>query len=152
MTHLLNLPVYLFKTKSDGQITKIFDSIRRKYVTLTPEEWVRQNFIQYLIAEKKYPASLLAIEMPIKFNSLKKRGDIVVFHNSGSQLLMVECKAPEVKINQQVFDQIARYNLSLKVKYLVVTNGLEHYCCLMDHANKSYLFLEQIPDYSELVF
>ena len=150
MNPLLNLPVYLFKTKSDGQITKIFDTIRRKYVTLTPEEWVRQNFIQYLICEKKYPAALLAIEMPIRYNTLKKRGDIVAFNNQGAQVLMVECKAPEVKITQQVFDQIARYNLSLNVKYLVVTNGLEHYCCIMDHEKKAYFFLENIPDYPEL--
>jgi hypothetical protein len=150
MNPLLNLPVYFFKTKSDGQITKIFDTIRRKYVTLTPEEWVRQNFIQYLISEKKYPATLLAIEMPIRYNTLKKRGDIVAFNNHGAQVLMVECKAPEVRITQQVFDQIARYNLSLNIKYLVVTNGLEHYCCQMDHEKKSYLFLENIPDYQDL--
>ncbi len=150
MTRDLNLPTYIFKTKRQGQITKIFDTIRRKYVTLTPEEWVRQNFIQYLIHEKKYPASLLAIEIPIKLNKLKKRGDIVAFDNKGLHVLLVECKAPEVKLTQNVFDQIARYNLSLNVKYLVVTNGLEHYCCLMDHANKSYLFLENIPTYNKL--
>jgi hypothetical protein len=151
MTRILNLPVYLFKTKSQGQITKIFDTIRRKYVTLTPEEWVRQNFIQYLILQKKYPASLLAIEMPIKYNTLSKRGDIVAFNNSGLQILMVECKAPDIKITQQVFDQIARYNLSLKIKYLVVTNGLEHYCCIMDNENQTYIFLKDIPEYQELV-
>lgn len=146
----LNLPTYFFKTKNQGQITKIFDIIRRKYVTLTPEEWVRQNFIHYLIHEKKYPASLLAIELPIKYNTLRKRGDIVAFDTKGLHILMVECKAPDVKLTQNVFDQIARYNLTLNVKYLVVTNGLEHYCCQMDHLNQSYLFLENIPVYNEL--
>ncbi len=150
MTRILNLPSYIFKTKTQGQITKIFDIIRRKYVTLTPEEWVRQNFIQYLILEKKYPASLLAIELPIKYNTLKKRGDIVAFNNRGQHVLLVECKAPDVKITQSVFDQIARYNLTLNVKFLVVTNGLDHYCCSMDHENKSYLFIKEVPLYGDL--
>ncbi len=151
MTRILNLPIYSFKTKTDGQITKIFDIIRRKYITLTPEEWVRQNFVQYLIHEKKFPASLLAIEMPIKYNTLKKRSDIVAFDKTGQQLLMVECKAPEIKITQSVFDQIARYNLTVNVKYLVVTNGLEHFCCMMDHGNQTYVFLEEIPGFDSLI-
>ncbi len=148
MSRLLNLPLYSFKTKTHGEITKIFDVIRRKYVTLTPEEWVRQNFIQYLVNEKKYPASLIAIEIPISYNTLKKRGDIVTYDKTGAQVVLVECKAPDIKITQSVFDQIARYNLTLKVKYLVVTNGLEHYCCQMDHEKQSYVFLPEVPEFA----
>lgn len=143
--HVLNLPPYQFKLKQQGIRTQIFDSIRKKYVVLTPEEWVRQNFLQYLIQEKKYPASLIAVEAGLKYNQLQKRMDVLVYDKQGSPHLMVECKAPEVKITQDVFDQIARYNMVFKVKYLVVTNGLHHFCCLMDYTQNTYLYLEQIP-------
>lgn len=146
----LNLPKYSFKTKVDGGILKIFDPIRRKYIVLTPEEWVRQNFVQFLITEKKFPSSLLALEFRLSLNTLKKRSDIVVFNREAQPVLMVECKAPEVKITQEVFDQIARYNMSVNVNYLVVTNGLNHYCCILDHEKKGYLFLKDIPFFEEL--
>lgn len=106
---------------------------------------MRQNFLQYLIQEKKYPASLIAVEAGLKYNQLQKRMDVLVYDKQGSPHLMVECKAPEVKITQDVFDQIARYNMVFKVKYLVVTNGLHHFCCLMDYTQNTYLYLEQIP-------
>lgn len=141
----LNLPPYQFKIKQQGLRTQIFDSIRKKYVVLTPEEWVRQNFLQFLIREKNYPASLIAVEAGLKYNQLQKRMDVLVYNKQGTPHLMVECKAPEVKINQDVFDQIARYNMVFKVKYLVVTNGMHHFCCLMDYTNNSYQYLEQIP-------
>lgn len=141
----LNLPPYQFKLKQQGQRTQIFDSIRKKYVVLTPEEWVRQNFLQFLIREKNYPASLIAVEAGLKYNQLQKRMDVLVYDKQGTPHLMVECKAPEVKINQDVFDQIARYNMVFKVKYLVVTNGMHHFCCLMDYTNNAYQYLEQIP-------
>lgn len=141
----LNLPSYQFKLKQQGQRTQIFDAIRKKYVVLTPEEWVRQNFLQYLIQDKKFPASLIAVEAGLKYNQLQKRMDVLVYDKQGSPHLMVECKAPEVKITQDVFDQIARYNMVFKVKYLVVTNGLHHFCCLMDYTKESYVYLEQIP-------
>lgn len=141
----LNLPPYQFKLKQQGVRTQIFDSIRKKYVVLTPEEWVRQNFLQFLIQDKKYPASLIAVEAGLKYNQLQKRMDVLVYDKQGTPHLMVECKAPEVKINQDVFDQIARYNMVFKVKYLVVTNGMHHFCCLMDYTNNAYQFLEQIP-------
>jgi hypothetical protein len=141
----LNLPTYQFKVKQQGLRTQIFDSIRKKYVVLTPEEWVRQNFLQFLIREKNYPASLIAVEAGLKYNQLQKRMDVLVYDKQGTPHLMVECKAPEVKINQDVFDQIARYNMVFKVKYLVVTNGMHHFCCLMDYTNNAYQYLEQIP-------
>lgn len=147
----LNFPEYPFKVKTIGQDTQIFDAVRKKYVALTPEEWVRQNMVQYLICEKSFPASLLVVEMTIKYNQLQKRGDIVVFDRNGKSVFLVECKSTSVEITQKVFDQIARYNLSLNVQFLIVTNGLQHYCCQMDHHNRSYKFLEDIPDYRSIV-
>jgi hypothetical protein len=144
---VLNLPLYQFKLKQQGVRTQIFDTIRKKYVALTPEEWVRQNFLQYLIQEKKFPASLIAVEAGLKYNQLQKRMDVLVYDKQGNPHLMVECKAPEVKITQDVFDQIARYNMVFKVKYLVVTNGINHFCCMMDYTANTYSYLELIPNF-----
>ena len=147
----LNLPTYAFKFKELGQRTQIFDSIRKKYIVLTPEEWVRQNFIQYLIQEKQFPASLIAIEMGLKYNKMQRRGDVVIYDNYMNPVVIVECKAPGIKITQNTFDQIARYNMVLKVKYLIVTSGLQHYCCAMDYENLSYLFIKEVPNYKDIV-
>jgi len=117
-------------------------------VILTPEEWVRQNFLKYLVEEKKYPASLIAVEKEFKLNNLSKRSDAVIYNKQGNPYLIIECKAPEVKIDQKVFDQIARYNMVLNVELLVVTNGLQHFCCKLDAENDTYYFLKEIPDYS----
>ena len=141
----LNLPQYAFKLKELGSSTQIFDAIRKKYVALTPEEWVRQNFLQYLIQDKNFPASLIAVEAGLKYNQMQKRTDVLVYNKLGNPYLMVECKAPEVKITQDAFDQIARYNMVFKVKYLVVTNGLNHFCCQMDYTTNTYQYLEQVP-------
>jgi hypothetical protein len=141
----LNLPAYQFKLKQEGQRTQIFDSIRKKYVALTPEEWVRQNFLQYLIQDRNFPASLIAVEAGLTYNQLKKRTDVLVYDKQGNPYLMVECKAPDVKITQDAFDQIARYNMVFKVKYLVVTNGMNHFCCMMDYTTNSYSYLELVP-------
>lgn len=141
----LNLPSYQFKLKQKGLNTQIFDAIRKKYVVLTPEEWVRQNFLQFLIQDKKFPSSLIAVEIALKYNQLQKRADVLVYDKTGSPYLMVECKAPEVKITQDAFDQIARYNMKFKVKYLVITNGLNHFCCQMDYSANNYQYLENIP-------
>ncbi len=143
----LNLPKYPFTIKKKAEKLYIFDEIRKKYIFLTPEEWVRQHFIQFLISQKKYPKSLIAVEKEIKVNTLKKRFDILVFNKYGKHDIVVECKAPKVKITQKTFDQIARYNLSLEANYLIVTNGLEHYYCKMDYQKQQYVFLENIPDY-----
>jgi hypothetical protein len=143
----LNLPTYPFKVKSSENKTLIFDKIRKKYMVLTPEEWVRQHFVHFLIEEKKYPTSLIALEKELTINNRKKRTDILIFNTDGIPDIIVECKAPKVKITQETFDQIARYNLALNAKYLIVTNGLEHYFCQMDFENENYIFLKDIPSY-----
>jgi hypothetical protein len=143
----LNLPTYDFKLKSNEKHTLIFDNLRKKYFVLTPEEWVRQHYVQFLIEEKKYPVSLIAIEKQLTINNLKKRTDIVIFDTSGNPDIIVECKAPHIKISQDTFDQIARYNLKLNAKYLILTNGIAHYYCQMDFENETYIFLNEIPDY-----
>ncbi len=143
----LNLPAYNFKIKSSENKRLIFDNIRKKYVVITPEEWVRQHYVSYLIAEKKYPISLISVEKQLLVNGLKKRTDILIFNKKGTPEIIVECKAPSIPITQQTFDQIARYNLKLKAKFLIVTNGLEHFYCQMDFENEQYLFLRDIPNY-----
>jgi hypothetical protein len=146
----LNLPPYEFRTKKENRNLRIFDEVRKKYVALTPEEWVRQHFIMYLIKEKQVPASLIILEKKIIMNSMSRRPDILIHDRQGKAIMIVECKAPEVKISQDTFDQVARYNSVLRVPYLVVTNGLQHYCCRMDYDNSSYDFLEDIPAYAEM--
>jgi hypothetical protein len=143
----LNLPNYKFRVKSNENKTLIFDNLRKKYMVLTPEEWVRQHFVQFLIQEKKYPVSLIALEKQLTINNRKKRTDILVFNKEGYPEIIVECKAPKIKITQATFDQIARYNLKLKANFLVVTNGLEHFYCKMDFEKETYIFLKDIPDY-----
>ena len=144
----LNFPTYSFRLKNSENNTHIFDVIRKKFVVLQPEEWVRQHCVQYLIQEKNYPISLINVEKVVLINGLKKRYDIVVFNPDGSLALVVECKAPKVKITQAAFDQIARYNLTLKAPYLMVTNGLNHYFCTMNHDLESFEFLESLPNYN----
>tara|TARA_B110000046_G_C12996098_1_gene400084 strand:+ start:1350 stop:1805 length:456 start_codon:yes stop_codon:yes gene_type:complete len=144
----LNFPTYSFRLKNSENNTHIFDVIRKKFVVLQPEEWVRQHCVQYLIQEKNYPISLINVEKVVVINGLKKRYDIVVFNPDGSIALVVECKAPKVKITQAAFDQIARYNLALKAPYLMVTNGLNHYFCTMNHHLENFEFLETIPNYN----
>ena len=144
----LNLPTYTFKLKSNENKMLIFDKLRKKYVVLTPEEWVRQHFVEFLIQDKKYPISLIALEKQLTINNRKKRTDILVFNAIGNHDIIVECKAPNIKITQDTFDQIARYNLKLKANYLIVTNGLEHFYCKMDFENETYIFLKDFPDYN----
>ncbi len=143
----LNFPQYNFDLKSKENKTFIFDEIRKKYIVLTPEEWVRQHFIRFLREEKHYPISLIAVEKQLIINNLKKRFDILVFHSNGLPNIIVECKAPSVKITQETFDQIARYNLNLNADLLIVTNGLNHYFCKLDSENQQYIFLEDFPSY-----
>ena len=144
---ILSLPIYKLKLKTVEEKTHIFDEVRKKYLLLTPEEWVRQNFIHYLNKEKKYPLGLMGVEQMVKYNSLKTRADIVIYNLEGKPNVIVECKAPEVKINQDTFNQIAKYNSQLKVKYLIVTNGMKHFCCQMDYENNKITFLEDVPTY-----
>lgn len=144
----LNLPPYPQRIREENGRRDIFDVARKKFVALTPEEWVRQHFVMFLMNDKSVPASLLSVEKGLMLNKMQKRTDIVVYDRSGLPALIVECKAPSVKITQDVFDQIARYNLTLKCRYLVVTNGIEHYCCEMFHAEKRYQFCPDIPDFN----
>ena len=146
----LNLPPYFFRIKEEGGVKRIFDPIRKRYLFLTPEEWVRQHFVQYLVQVKKIPASLIQLEKGLVLNSLRKRADILASDSQGRPALIVECKAPSVKIDQDVFDQVARYNFVFKVPYLIVTNGMNHYCCLIDHTENTYRFLDNIPMYDEI--
>lgn len=143
----LNLPPFEFRIRQKGDKKQIFDAIRKKFVALTPEEWVRQNFLQYMVQHKKFPSSLMVVEAAATINTMKKRADILVYSKQGVPEWMVECKAPEVKVTQDTFDQIAHYNMVFKVKYLVVTNGLHHYCCEMNYIENTYRYLELIPDY-----
>ncbi len=145
----LNLPAYDYKIKKDGQRTQIFDKIRKKFVALTAEEWVRQHFINFLFIEKQYPLSLMKIEKGLKYNNQQKRTDIVIYNNKGLPSVIVECKAPGVKISADVFEQIARYNMQLKVALLIVTNGMDHYCCIIDYNTNSFTFIKEIPGYKE---
>ncbi|MEE9364325.1 MAG: type I restriction enzyme HsdR N-terminal domain-containing protein [Cellulophaga sp.] len=143
----LNFPAYDFRFKNSENKVYIFDVIRKKFMILQPEEWVRQHVLQNLILDKKYPISLINVEKQLKINKLTKRYDIVVFNPDASINILVECKSPKIKITQAVFDQIARYNMQLKAEYLMVTNGLEHFFCKMDFIKEKYSFLKQIPDY-----
>jgi Type I restriction enzyme R protein N terminus (HSDR_N) len=142
----LDFPSYSFRFKNSENKVSIFDPIRKKFIILTPEEWVRQHVVEYLIQEKKYPKSYINVEKLLKINDLKKRYDIVVFNPDGSIFLLVECKAPEIKIAQTTFDQIARYNMVLKSEFLMLTNGLNHYFCQMDFDQNKYTFLQQLPE------
>ena len=146
----LNLPSYPIKLKEEKGEQYIFDAVRKKYLKLQPEEWVRQNFIQYLVQEKKYPISLIEVEKGLKYNELQKRADIVLNSTKGKPVVLVECKAPQVKISQATFEQVAVYNTVFKVPYLIVTNGLDHYCAKINFDGNSFQFLEEIPNYSEL--
>lgn len=146
----LNLPSFEAKIlKKDGK-NVIFDPIRRKYVALTPEEWVRQHFVHFLVERKGYPRSLLANEVQLVLNGTKKRCDTVLYRRDLTAQMIVEYKAPDIEITQAVFDQVWRYNLVLRVDYLVVSNGLRHFCCRMDYGRQQYVFLPEIPDYTYL--
>jgi hypothetical protein len=141
----LNFSAYIFRFKNSENKRAIFDEIRKKFVVLTPEEWVRQHVIQFLISEMKYPKSWINVEKVIKINGLTKRYDVVVFNPNGTIFLLVECKAPQITLSQETFNQIARYNLTLNAQYLMVTNGLNHYFCQMDFQNEKYHFLQNLP-------
>jgi hypothetical protein len=143
----LNLPQFPFKITQKDEKIYIFDEIRKKHLVLTPEEWVRQHFIQYLIKNKGFSSALIQIEGGLKVNSLAKRSDIVAFDRQGNKCLLVECKAPEVTISQATFDQAARYNLVHRCPWIAVTNGIQHYYAKIDHQQKSFVFVEELPAY-----
>ena len=146
----LNLPSFAVKIQQRNGKSLIFDPLRKKYVALTPEEWVRQHFTHFLTDHKGYPKGLLANEIQLDLNGTKKRCDTVLFNKDLSARMIVEYKAPHIAITQAVFDQITRYNMVLKVDYLIVSNGIIHYCCKIDYQSMSYSFLPDIPSYTDL--
>ncbi|MBO5749266.1 MAG: type I restriction enzyme HsdR N-terminal domain-containing protein [Muribaculaceae bacterium] len=151
MLHL-NLPKCTLKVSRDSaDRLKVFDTLRKKYVALTPEEYVRQHFVNYLINDLHYPVGLTANEVTIKLNDTTKRCDTVVWDKTGRPVMIVEYKAPAIAITQEVFDQIVRYNMVLHADYIVVSNGLQHFCCRLDYTNNTYQFIPQIPDYNALI-
>ena len=146
----LNLPSFQMKLSGTQDSPKILDILRRKYVALTPEEWVRQHFVHFLIEHKGYPAALMGNEIPLACGNKQLRADTVLYDRELKARMIIEYKAPTIKITQRVFEQITAYNFLLHVDYLVVSNGLTHYCCRMNYENKSYTFLPTIPDYGEM--
>lgn len=144
----LNLPYFEFKLEKRGDKTMIFDAVRRKWLVCTPEEWVRQNLMQYFIHHKQVPPGLIAMEKEIRVHGLKRRYDALVYDKTGNPVMLVECKSPSVKVSQAVFQQIAGYNIAFKVPYLFVSNGLKHYVCYVDHEAGKLSFMEDLPDYS----
>jgi len=147
----LNLPPFPFKIQEDSGIRKIFDPLRRKYLVLTPEEWVRQHFVQYLISVKGFPKGLFRLESTVFHHQRKGRFDLLCMDNCNQPVLLVECKAPGIQITQETFDQIGRYNSKLRVPYLAVTNGLEHYFMQADFQKSKANFLEDLPHFQYLV-
>ena len=145
----LNFPEYNFKLKTEDGKSFIFDAIRKKFVVLTPEEWVRQNFIQYLKTEKKYPETLMAVEKKVMVNQNQRRFDLLIYSRNGQPYLIAEFKAPTVKITQETFDQVVRYNMSLRVERVLVSNGLQHFACEIDYAKNSYSYLPEIPAFCD---
>ena len=146
----LNLPPYQIRVKETGSRKQVFDILRRKYVALTPEDWVRQHFIHYLIEHKNYPASLLANEVPLQIGEKRMRADSVLYDNQLHPRIIIEYKAPNITLTQKVFDQITVYNLLLHVDYLIVSNGMTTYICKMDYEKQTYKFLETIPNYENI--
>lgn len=147
----LNLPSFNLRTRIEGEQVQVFDVIRDKFVVLTPEEYVRQHFVNYLVHYLHYPPTVVANEIGIKLNGSQKRCDTVVFGPDTRPLMIIEYKAPGVEISQSVFDQIVRYNMQLHAKYLVVSNGMHHFCCVMNYSSDSYNFLPLIPDYRDII-
>ena len=146
----LNLPQYEIKISEKDGKRMIFDFLRRKYVALTPEEWVRQHFVHFLIEHKGYPKGLIGNEIELQIGAKRLRCDSILYNKMAQPQMIIEYKAPTIPIQQKVFQQISTYNLLLKVDYLIVSNGIQHYCCKMDYANQKYLFLEDIPEYEKL--
>jgi len=147
----LNLPTYDYELRNDNGRIVILDPIRKRFVSLTPEEWVRQHFVQYLMSHLSVPQGLIQIEVSIPIRGRLYRADIVVYNRQIVPILVVECKRPSITLGQEVFNQVGYYNLGLKVPYLVVTNGMQHYCCRVDQPLRSYQFLDQIPSFDTMI-
>lgn len=146
----LNLPPIELKLRKEDDMVKVFDPLRNRFVALTPEEFVRQHFTAWLISDRHYPASMMANEVSIDVGGAPRRSDTVVFGPDGKPLVVVEYKAPTVPVTQAVFDQIAQYNMALRARYLIVSNGVRHYCCVMDHCGGTYHFIPHIPNWTDI--
>lgn len=146
----LNFPAYPLKLRSAQDKQEVWDVVRKLWVVLTPEEWVRQHTIHYLHIECGCPLGLVSVEKGLRVNGMFRRSDVVVYNRLGNAILLVECKAPEVKIEPSVFDQAARYNLQLLVPYLLITNGVNHYCCKIDHSSGTIAYLKNLPMFEEM--
>lgn len=147
----LNLPPYNYEVRNQAGRRVILDPVRKRFVPLTPEEWVRQHFVQYLIRNLDVPPGLVGIEVAIPKQDHHYRADIVIYDRRVEPVMVVECKRPSVQLSQDTFNQIGHYNTTLKVPYLVITNGMQHYCCMVDHAHRSYRFLDEIPSYKTMI-
>ena len=141
----LNLPQFDVKIKKEEDKTFIFDSIRKSYFLLTPEEWVRQHFLHLLLNHYHYPKSLIKVETGLRYNKLLKRSDIIIYDREGNPFLLVECKSADQKIDQAAFDQAALYNMTIKARYMAITNGLKTFCCKISHESKKYEFIPDLP-------
>jgi hypothetical protein len=151
MMEKLNLPEIIVRTRVGiGGKEEIFDGVRKKFVRLTPEEWVRQHFLHFMIRQLGFPASLIVVEAALKYNKMVKRFDILAYRADGKPCFVVECKSSDVEITQAVFDQVAMYNMTLAVDFLAVTNGISHYACKIDHEKRTYTFLKDLPTYSSI--
>jgi len=146
----LNLPTYFFRIKQGKEKKYIFDEIRHRYVLLTPEEWVRQHMVKYLVDVKHFPLVLISVEKGFRQLQRKQRYDLLIYDRSGSPLMIAECKAPSIEINQNAFDQASRYNQKHKARYLLISNGRKHYCCQLNLESRQYRFLNEIPDFSDM--
>ena len=146
----LNLPPYAYKLKQNNGSVQIWDAVRRKYVALTPEEWVRQHFIAYLVGSKKYPLGRIGNEISLSLNGRSRRCDTLVYDAEGQPLVLIEYKAPHISLSQKVFEQAVRYNICFRVPYIMLSNGISHYCCHIDYDSRKYSFLTEIPLYNEL--
>ena len=146
----LNFPSRNYRLQTSAGTTRIFDEVRKKWLVLTPEEWVRQHLVFYLHEQKSFPLVLMALEKSLRLNGMARRSDLLVYDKNRKALLLAECKAPGIRITQKAFDQAARYNMTLRVPYLIITNGMEHYCCRIDFGTGAYEFLENIPDFGEI--
>ena len=146
----LNLPSFPIRLAGTQEKPKVFDILRSKYVALTPEEWVRQHFVNYLIQHKQYPAAYLANEVNLKIGGKVLRADTVLYDQQLRPLMIIEYKAPHIAISQKIFNQLFAYNLQLHATYLVVSNDLQHYCCMLTHDHEKYVFLDDIPEYNKL--
>lgn len=147
MSNGLNFPQYEFRVRANGALKEVFDSVRNKWIALTPEEWVRQHVMMWLREEKNYPGSLMAVEKQIKVNGLTRRCDVICYDTKMQPLVIVECKSPDVVVTQELFDQAARYNITVGAKYFLLTNGLRHFCCTMNHEKQEWNFLAELPAY-----